>query len=234
MKDISKYYKDLYGDRYDKDDMDRRYESLIKRHEELFGVKEDDTMLFSTAGRTELAGNHTDHNLGLVIAGTINLDTIAAVSYREDSKVIVNSEGFPEVVVDIDDLEVKEEEKTSEDEDTKPLEHKPLIEYDDFAKLELRIGEIIACEEVPKSKKLLKETIKIGNETRTVLSGIKKWYKPEDMVGKKVMVVVNLAPRKIAGIESQGMVLAAEDESGELLSLMTPDKKEMPSGSEVC
>ncbi|MGI6080745.1 MAG: methionine--tRNA ligase [Candidatus Avilachnospira sp.] len=130
--------------------------------------------------------------------------------------------------------EVKEEEKTSEDEDTKPLEHKPLIEYDDFAKLELRIGEIIACEEVPKSKKLLKETIKIGNETRTVLSGIKKWYKPEDMVGKKVMVVVNLAPRKIAGIESQGMVLAAEDESGELLSLMTPDKKEMPSGSEVC
>ena len=130
--------------------------------------------------------------------------------------------------------EVKEEEKTSEEEDTKPLEHKPLIEYDDFAKLELRIGEIIACEEVPKSKKLLKETIKIGNETRTVLSGIKKWYKPEDMVGKKVMVVVNLAPRKIAGIESQGMVLAAEDESGELLSLMTPDKKEMPSGSEVC
>ena len=113
MKDISKYYKDLYGDRYDKDDMDRRYESLLKRHEELFGVKEDDTMLFSTAGRTELAGNHTDHNLGLVIAGTINLDTIAAVSYREDSKVIVNSEGFPEVVVDIEDLEVKEEEKNT-------------------------------------------------------------------------------------------------------------------------
>ena len=113
MKDISKYYKDLYGDRYDKDDMDRRYESLLKRHEELFGVKEDDTMLFSTAGRTELAGNHTDHNLGLVIAGTINLDTIAAVSYREDSKVILNSEGFPEVVVDIEDLEVKEEEKNT-------------------------------------------------------------------------------------------------------------------------
>lgn len=113
MKDISKYYKDLYGDMYDKDDMDRRYESLLKRHEELFGVKEDDTMLFSTAGRTELAGNHTDHNLGLVIAGTINLDTIAAVSYRDDSKVIVNSEGFPEVVVDIEDLEVREDEKNT-------------------------------------------------------------------------------------------------------------------------
>ena len=123
---------------------------------------------------------------------------------------------------------------SSEDSEAKPLVHKELISYDDFAKLELRIGEITACEEVPKSKKLLKETIKIGSETRTVISGIKKWYKPEDMVGKKVMVVTNLAPRTIAGIESQGMVLAAEDETGELLSLMTPDKKDMPSGSEVC
>ena len=123
---------------------------------------------------------------------------------------------------------------SSEDSEAKPLVHKELISYDDFAKLELRIGEITACEEVPKSKKLLKETIKIGSETRTVISGIKKWYKPEDMVGKKVMVVTNLAPRTIAGIESQGMVLAAEDETGELLSLMTPDRKDMPSGSEVC
>ena len=123
---------------------------------------------------------------------------------------------------------------SSEDSEAKPLVHKELISYDDFAKLELRIGEITACEEVPKSKKLLKETIKIGSETRTVISGIKKWYKPEDMVGKKVMVVTNLAPRMIAGIESQGMVLAAEDETGELLSLMTPDWKDMPSGSEVC
>lgn len=116
-----------------------------------------------------------------------------------------------------------------------PIEHKPLITYDDFAKLELRVGEIIACEEVPKSKKLLKETIRIGSETRTVLSGIKHWYKPEEMVGKKVMVVCNLAPRKIAGIESEGMVLAAESPDGELLALMTPDAaREMPSGAEVC
>ena len=113
MKDISNLYRDLYGDRYDKADMDKRFESLLKRHEELFKVKEEDTMLFSTAGRTELAGNHTDHNLGMVIAGTINLDTIAAVSRRDDNKVIVNSEGFPEVVVDINDLEVKEEEKNT-------------------------------------------------------------------------------------------------------------------------
>ena len=113
MKDISNLYRDLYGDRYDKADMDKRFEALLKRHEELFKVKEEDTMLFSTAGRTELAGNHTDHNLGMVIAGTINLDTIAAVSRRDDNKVIVNSEGFPEVVVDINDLEVKEEEKNT-------------------------------------------------------------------------------------------------------------------------
>ena len=113
MKDISHLYKDLYGDKYDRNDMDQRYESLLRRHEELFGVSEDKVALFSTAGRTELAGNHTDHNLGMVIAGTINLDTIAAVSLRDDSKVIVNSEGFPEVVVDITDLEVKKEEENT-------------------------------------------------------------------------------------------------------------------------
>ena len=113
MKDISHLYKDLYGDKYDRNDMDQRYESLLRRHEELFGVSEDKIALFSTAGRTELAGNHTDHNLGMVIAGTINLDTIAAVSLRDDSKVIVNSEGFPEVVVDITDLEIKKEEENT-------------------------------------------------------------------------------------------------------------------------
>ena len=132
------------------------------------------------------------------------------------------------------DNEAKAETADDSADESAPLTHKELIEYDDFAKLELRIGEIIACEEVPKSKKLLKETIKLGSETRTVLSGIKKWYKPEYMVGKKVLVVCNLAPRKIAGIESQGMVLAAEDESGEMLSLLTPDNKDMPSGAEVC
>ena len=143
-----------------------------------------------------------------------------------------------EVLKKAEELQPKlkqEEPKAEEAEEAAPMEHKPEISYDDFAKLELRIGEIIACEEVPKSKKLLKETIRIGNETRTVLSGIKHWYKPEDMVGKKVMVVCNLAPRKIAGIESQGMVLAAESPDGELLALMTPDPdKQMPSGSEVC
>ncbi len=124
------------------------------------------------------------------------------------------------------------EEKTEQE--AAVIEHKPNIQYDDFAKLEFRVGEIIACEEVAKSKKLLKETIKIGSETRTILSGIKKWYKPEDMVGKKVMVVCNLEPRQIAGEMSQGMIIAAEDESGEMVSLMTPDNSDMPSGSEIC
>ena len=132
-------------------------------------------------------------------------------------------------------LREKTEEKKEEAEpETPAIEHKPLIEYDDFAKMELRVGEVIACEEVPNSKKLLKETVKIGNEVRTILSGIKKWYKPEDMVGKKVMVICNLAPRKIAGYESQGMLLCAESADGEI-SLMTPDKADsIEGGAEIC
>ena len=132
-------------------------------------------------------------------------------------------------------LREKTEEKKEEAEPEAPaIEHKPLIEYDDFAKMELRVGEVIACEEVPNSKKLLKETVKIGNEVRTILSGIKKWYKPEDMVGKKVMVICNLAPRKIAGFESQGMLLCAESADGEI-SLMTPDKADsIEGGAEIC
>ena len=132
-------------------------------------------------------------------------------------------------------LREKTEEKKEEAEpETPAIEHKPLIEYDDFAKMELRVGEVIACEEVPNSKKLLKETVKIGNEVRTILSGIKKWYKPEDMVGKKVMVICNLAPRKIAGYDSQGMLLCAESADGEI-SLMTPDKADsIEGGAEIC
>ena len=126
-----------------------------------------------------------------------------------------------------------QEEAEAAGKEAAPLQHKPLVTFDDFAKLEFRVGEVIACEEVPKSKKLLKETIRLGSEARTILSGIKKWYKPEDMVGKKVMVVCNLAPRKIAGYESEGMIVAAESADGEMISLMTPDKQEMESGSEI-
>ena len=119
-------------------------------------------------------------------------------------------------------------------EEQKPLEHKPEITFDDFAKIELRVGEITACEIVEKSKKLLKETISFGSETRTVVSGIRKWYPdPEKMIGKKVIVVCNLAPRMIAGYESQGMVIAAEDPDGEMVSLLTADNGAIPAGSIV-
>ena len=127
--------------------------------------------------------------------------------------------------------EPKEEETTEEE--SFEIKHKPNVSFEDFMKLELRVGEVIACEEVPKSKKLLKETIKFGNETRTIVSGIKKWYSAEEMVGKKVMVVCNLEPRKIAGIMSEGMIAAAESPDGEMISLMSPDKKDIPSGSEI-
>ncbi len=123
--------------------------------------------------------------------------------------------------------EKKEEEKPGMD-----VEKKPEITYDDFAKLQFQIGEIVKCEEVPKSKKLLCSQVKIGSETRQILSGIKAWYKPEDMVGRKVMVVTNLKPAKLAGMLSEGMILCAEDDEGNL-ALMTP-AKDIKSGSEVC
>ena len=116
-------------------------------------------------------------------------------------------------------------------EDGMDVEKKPEITYDDFSKLQFQIGEIVKCEEVPKSKKLLCSQVKIGSETRQILSGIKAWYKPEDMVGRRVMVVTNLKPAKLAGMMSEGMILCAEDDEGNR-SLMVPEKK-IKSGSEV-
>ena len=116
-------------------------------------------------------------------------------------------------------------------EDGMDVEKKPEITYDDFSKLQFQIGEIVKCEEVPKPKKLLCSQVKIGAETRQILSGIKAWYKPEDMVGRRVMVVTNLKPAKLAGMMSEGMILCAEDDEGNL-SLMVPEKK-IKSGSEV-
>jgi len=124
--------------------------------------------------------------------------------------------------------EEKKEETPAED----TVEIKPEITYDDFAKLQFRVGEIISCEAVKKSKKLLCSQVKIGNEVRQILSGIHQWYEPEQMVGKKVMVLTNLAPRKMAGLESQGMILAAEDASGNL-SVMVPEKQEIAAGAEI-
>ena len=112
------------------------------------------------------------------------------------------------------------------------LEAKPEITYDDFAKLQFQVGEIIKCEAVPKSKKLLCSQVKIGSQVRQILSGIKAYYSPEEMVGKKVMVVTNLKTAKLAGMVSEGMILCAEDAEGSL-ALMTPEKS-MPAGAEIC
>ena len=124
--------------------------------------------------------------------------------------------------------EAEAEEKADDGID---LEAKPEITYDDFAKLQFQIGEIIACEAVPKSKKLLCSQVKVGSQVRQILSGIKAYYSPEEMVGKKVMVVTNLKPAKLAGMVSEGMLLCAEDAEGNL-ALMRPEK-DMPAGAGI-
>ena len=119
-------------------------------------------------------------------------------------------------------------------EENKPQEEEPgfgTIAIDDFAKVQLVTAKVTACERVPKSDKLLKETLDVGGETRTVLSGIAQWYTPEEMVGKKVVLVTNLKPVKLCGVLSEGMVLCAEDEKGDL-SLLSPEK-DMPSGASI-
>ncbi len=125
-----------------------------------------------------------------------------------------------------------EEEVPAEEEDVIDIEAKPEISFDDFGKMQFQVGEIIACEEVPKSKKLLCSQVKIGSQVKQIVSGIKKHYSTEEMVGKKVMVLVNLKPAKLAGVLSEGMLLCAEDAEGNL-SLMTPEKA-MPAGAEIC
>ena len=112
------------------------------------------------------------------------------------------------------------------------IEAKPEISYDDFAKLQFQVGTIIKCEEVPKSKKLLCSQVKIGSQVKQIVSGIKQHYSAEEMVGKKVMVLVNLKPATLAGVTSEGMLLCAEDADGNL-ALLTPEK-DMPSGAEIC
>ena len=123
-----------------------------------------------------------------------------------------------------------EEEK--EEEAVIDIEAKPEITFDDFGAMQFQVGEIIACEEVKKSRKLLCSQVKIGSEVKQIVSGIKGHYSAEEMVGKKVMVLVNLKPAKLAGVLSEGMILCAEDENGNL-ALMTPEK-EMPAGAEIC
>ncbi len=123
-------------------------------------------------------------------------------------------------------------EEAAEEEASIDIEPKEEITFDDFMKMQFQVGEILSCEAVAKSKKLLCSQVKIGSQVKQIVSGIRKDYSPEDMVGKKVMVLVNLKPAKLAGVLSEGMLLCAEDADGNL-SLMTPEKK-MPSGAEIC
>jgi methionyl-tRNA synthetase len=125
-----------------------------------------------------------------------------------------------------------ETEKAKDDSTVIDIEPKAEISYDDFAKLQFQVGEIIACEAVPKSKKLLCSQVRIGSQVKQIVSGIKAHYTPEEMVGKKVMVLVNLKPATLAGVVSEGMLLCAEDAEGNL-ALLKPEK-DMPAGAEIC
>jgi methionyl-tRNA synthetase/methionyl-tRNA synthetase C-terminal region/beta chain len=149
----------------------------------------------------------------------------------------------PEILfarLDIKEVLEKVEARKETEEETAPVDDTPVIDiepkaeitYDDFMKMQFQVGEIIACEEVPKSKKLLCSKVKIGSQVKQIVSGIKAHYSAEEMVGKKVMVLVNLKPAKLAGVLSEGMLLCAEDENGEL-ALMVPEKV-MPAGAEIC
>ncbi len=161
--------------------------------------------------------------------------------YESGNKVTAE----PEILfarLDMKEVAKKEEElaqammaaKAKEEEEEKgiDIEAKPEISYEDFAAMQFQVGEIIACEAVPKSKKLLCSRVKIGSTVKQIVSGIKAYYSPEEMVGKKVMVLVNLKPAKLAGVLSEGMLLCAEDAEGNL-ALMKPEK-DMPAGAEIC
>ncbi|BAK47052.1 hypothetical protein CXIVA_10850 [Clostridium sp. SY8519] len=143
---------------------------------------------------------------------------------RKDMKEVM------EKVAELMPAQQKEEPQEPEEEGI-DIEAKPEITFDDFTKMQFQVGEIVKCEEVPKSKKLLCSQVRIGSEVKQIVSGIKKYYSAEEMVGKKVMVLVNLKPAKLAGVLSEGMLLCAEDAEGNL-SLMTPEKP-MPSGAEI-
>ena len=137
-----------------------------------------------------------------------------------------------EVMQKVEELHPPVVEEEEKEEDVIDIEAKPEITFDDFGKMQFQVGEIIACEEVKKSRKLLCSQVKIGSQVKQIVSGIKGHYTAEEMVGKKVMVLVNLKPAKLAGVLSEGMLLCAEDAEGNL-ALMTPEK-EMPAGAEIC
>ena len=157
--------------------------------------------------------------------------------YRSGAKVTDKPEilfarmDIKEVLEKVEARKAAEEAAKAPKEPVIDIEPKENVSYDDFAKLQFQVGEIMSCEAVPKADKLLCSQVKVGSQVRQIVSGIRNTYSPEEMVGKKVMVLVNLEPRKIRGLVSEGMLLCAEDENGNL-SLVTPEK-EMPAGAEI-
>lgn len=162
------------------------------------------------------------NKFGLLMSGT----TVA-----KDPEILFKRLELEEVLKKVEELNLNGNREKSSETEGVDVEAKDTIEYDDFAKLQIQVGQIIKCEEVPKSKKLLCSQVQVGNTTRQILSGIKQWYSAKDMVGKQVLVVTNLAPKKIAGLESQGMILLAEDNEGNAC-LVSPEKNIKP-GSEI-
>ena len=150
----------------------------------------------------------------------------------EKPEILFQRLDLEEVMKKVEELHPKVEEEKEEEEEGIDIEAKPEITFEDFEKMQFQVGEIISCEAVKKSKKLLCSQVKIGSQVKQIVSGIKAHYIPEEMVGKKVMVLVNLKPAKLAGVLSEGMLLCAEDADGNL-ALMTPEKK-MPAGAEIC
>ena len=178
---------------------------------------------------TELRDFDTLEQFGLYESGKKVTDQPEILFARLDMKEVAKKEEELEAEMAARAKKAEEEEKAEEGID---IEAKPEISYEDFSKLQFQVGEIISCEAVPKSKKLLCSQVKIGSQVKQIVSGIKAHYSPEEMVGKKVMVLVNLKPAKLAGVLSEGMLLCAEDAEGNL-SLMTPEKT-MPAGAEIC
>ena len=150
----------------------------------------------------------------------------------EKPEILFQRLDLEEVMKKVEELHPKVKEEKEEEEEGIDIEAKPEITFEDFEKIQFQVGEIISCEAVKKSKKLLCSQVKIGSQVKQIVSGIKAHYTPEEMVGKKVMVLVNLKPAKLAGVLSEGMLLCAEDADGNL-ALMTPEKK-MPAGAEIC
>ncbi|HJD04817.1 MAG TPA: methionine--tRNA ligase [Candidatus Mediterraneibacter caccogallinarum] len=160
------------------------------------------------------------------------LDQLGDGHVTDKPEILFQRLDVEEVLKKVEELHPEEEEKKEEEENVIDIEAKPEITYDQFSAMQFQVGEIIACEEVKKSRKLLCSQVKIGSQVKQIVSGIKAYYTPEEMVGKKVMVLVNLKPAKLAGVVSEGMLLCAEDADGNL-ALVTPEK-DMPAGAEIC